>query len=130
MHKKIIKVVGISIFFMLILCTIVSMKNYEKLIIEVKITYGEDLSEQERAFSLSCYREEFGTFFCVEKRQGDFREEYVVVEKEVVPIRIEDSKIVIAGDIFYTRDFGKPMVIYDSLESVKVGDVVKIIEQE
>lgn len=130
MHKKIIRTIGATILLILFICTIVSLKNYEKLITEVSITLGEDLSERERAFPISCYNEENGTFFCVEKRQGDFREEYAIEEEEVVVIRIEDDKIVIAGDIFYTRDFGKPMVIYESSKPVQDGDIVKIIQQK
>ena len=128
MTKRKIRVIGSVIFFLLFTCTLLSIKIYDTLMIEVKVTFGEELDERESAYPLECLQEETGTFFCAVKRNGDFREEYVVEEKMVSIIRIEDERIIIAGDIFYTDDFEKPMVIMESTKPIQEGDVVKLAE--
>ena len=128
MTKRKIRVIGIVIFFLLFTCTLLSIKIYDTLMIEVKVTFGEELDERESAYPLECLQEERGTFFYAVKRNGDFREEYVVEEKMVSIIRIEDKRIIIAGDIFYTDDFEKPMVIVESTKPIQEGDVVKLAE--
>lgn len=128
MGKKRVWKVGCALFLILLICTMLSVEIQKMMMIEVNVTQGKDIAEEERSFPSSALNEKDGTFYCAVKRKGDFREEYVVEKRNVSIIREEEDQIVIAGDIFFEDDGKKPLVIYHATHTLEEGDVVSISE--
>lgn len=126
MGKKKVWNVGCALYLFLLVCTMLSMEIQKMMMIEVNVTQGKDISERERSFPLEALAETGEAFYCAVKRQGNFREEYVVKKENVSIIREEDGKIVIAGDIFFDDKGKDPLVIFHATHVLEEGDLVRL----
>ena len=117
---------GCAIFLILVVCTLLSLKISEQLLVEVNVTQGREIDDLEFALPISSIQEDGKTVYCIEKQKGIFRDEYIVKVENVSVIEFELEDVIIIGDSFYTNVGERPFVVCASSYPISKGDIVEV----
>lgn len=136
MKKKRVWIAGCTVFLLLLICTVLSLRIEKMMRIEVETVSGipcleEELKEYSRV-PLSCFKEENGSMilFFLEEREGLFGEELVAVKEENYPLMEEENMgFVVSSTLLDEQGKGRKIVNY-SAWPLKDGDVVMIAGEE
>lgn len=136
MRKKKVWIAGCTVFLLLLICTVLSLRIEKMMRIEVETVSGIPCSEEElKDYSrvpLSCFKEENGSMvlFFLEEREGLFGKELVAVKEENYPLMEEKNMgFVVSSTLLDEQGKGKRIVNY-SAWPLKNGDVVMIAGEE
>lgn len=136
MRKKKVWIAGCTVFLLLLICTVLSLRIEKMMRIEVETVSGIPCSEEElKDYSrvpLSCFKEENGSMvlFFLEEREGLFGKELVAVKEENYPLMEEKNMgFVVSSTLLDEQGKGRRIVNY-SAWPLKNGNVVMIAGEE
>lgn len=136
MRKKKVWIAGCTVFLLLLICTVLSLRIEKMMRIEVETVNGIPCSEEElKDYSrvpLSCFKEENGSMvlFFLEEREGLFGKELVAVKEENYPLMEEKNMgFVVSSTLLDEQGKGRRIVNY-SAWPLKNGNVVMIAGEE
>lgn len=136
MRKKKVWIAGCTVFLLLLICTVLSLRIEKMMRIEVETVSGIPCSEEElKDYSrvpLSCFKEENGSMvlFFLEEREGLFGKELVAVKEENYPLMEEKNMgFVVSSTLLDEQGKGRGIVNY-SAWPLKNGNVVMIAGEE
>ena len=136
MEKKKVWIAGCTIFLLLFICTVLSLRIEKMMRIEVEIERGipcsENGMESMSKIPLSCFKEEDGSMvlFYIEEKEGLFGKELAAVKEEKYPAAEDGNMAFVAANSLQNEQGASKRIVNYSVWPLEDGDIVTIVGED